>query len=232
MSPDQERMVIEHLPIVRYMAQRIHERLPKHVEIGDLISAGILGLIDAASKFDPEKKTQFSTYARFRIRGAILDNLRSLDWSPRDLRRKARAIEEAIRALMLRLCRAPSEPEIAGEMGMDLGEYHHLLDELHSLEIGTLHAQCSEDSEEELARVPTCEDDPLLCCLKRERRSRLASALDQLPERERLVMTLYYYEGMTLREIGLTLGVTESRACHIRSSAVLRLRVLLDDRIS
>jgi RNA polymerase sigma factor for flagellar operon FliA len=229
MTPEQERQMIEHLPTVRYLARRIHERLPQHVEIDDLVSAGVLGLIDAFRKFDPEKKVQFRSYAQFRIRGAILDSLRTLDWSPRDLRRKGRAIEEAIRALTARMGRAPSEPEIAAEMAMDLGEYQQLLGELKGLEIGTLHVERSEDSgEEELAYIPgKPEEDPLFCCLKSEMQTRLASAVDQLPERERLVMTLYYYEEMTMKEIGLTLGVVESRVSQIHASAVLHMRALL-----
>lgn len=229
MTAEQEQLMIEHLPTVRYLARRIHERLPQHVEIDDMVSAGVLGLIDAFRKFDPEKKVQFRSYAQFRIRGAILDSLRTLDWSPRDLRRKGRAIEEAIRTLTARAGRAPSEPEIAAELGMELGEYQQLLGELKGLEIGTLHVEHSEDSgEEELAYVPNRpEDDPLFCCLKSEMRSRLASAVDRLPERERLVMTLYYYEEMTMKEIGLTLGVVESRVSQIHASAVLHLRSLL-----
>lgn len=226
---DQERMMIDHLPTVRFLARRIHERLPQHVEIEDLVSAGILGLMDALQKFDPAKKVQFRSYAQFRIRGAILDSLRTLDWSPRDLRRKGRAVEEAIRALTTRMGRTPSESEVAQEMEIGLGEYQQLLGELKGLEIGTLHAERSEDSgEEELAYIPNRpEDDPLFRCLKGEMQARLASAIDQLPERERLVMTLYYYEEMTMKEIGLTLGVVESRISQIHASAVLHLRSLL-----
>lgn len=226
---EQERMMIDHLPTVRFLARRIHERLPQHVEIEDLVSAGILGLMDALQKFDPAKKVQFRSYAQFRIRGAILDSLRTLDWSPRDLRRKGRAVEEAIRALTTRMGRTPSENEVAQEMEMELGEYQQLLGELKGLEIGTLHAERSEDSgEEELAYIPNRpEDDPLFRCLKGEMQARLASAIDQLPERERLVMTLYYYEEMTMKEIGLTLGVVESRISQIHASAVLHLRSLL-----
>jgi RNA polymerase sigma factor FliA len=226
---EQERMMIDHLPTVRFLARRIHERLPQHVEIEDLVSAGVLGLMDALQKFDPAKKVQFRSYAQFRIRGAILDSLRTLDWSPRDLRRKGRAVEEAIRALTTRIGHSPSESEVADEMEMGLGEYQQLLGELKGLEIGTLHAERSEDSgEEELAYVPNRpEDDPLFRCLKGEMQARLADAIDQLPERERLVMTLYYYEEMTMKEIGLTLGVVESRVSQIHASAVLHLRSLL-----
>ena len=189
----------------------------------------MLGLIDALHKFDPEKKVQFRSYAQFRIRGAILDSLRTLDWSPRDLRRKGRAIEEAIRMLTARTGRPPAEQEIASELGLDLGEYQQLLGELKGLEIGTLHVEHSEDSgEEELAYIPNKpEEDPLFVCLKSEMQSRLTSAIDRLPERERLVMTLYYYEEMTMKEIGLTLGVVESRVSQIHASAVLHLRSIL-----
>ncbi len=231
MTEEQERTIVEHLPIVRYLARRIHERLPQQVDIEDLVSSGVMGLIDAFQKFDPEKKVQFRSYAQFRIRGAILDSLRTLDWSPRDLRRKGRAIEEAIRALTSRFGHAPSETEVAAELEMELGEYQLLLGELKGLEIGTLHAERSEDSgEEELAYIPTDpEDDPLFRCLKGEMQARLADAIDKLPERERLVMTLYYYEEMTMKEIGLTLGVVESRVSQIHASAVLHLRAGLSD---
>src|SRR5271165_4180296 len=127
MTAEHERMIVEHLPTVRYLARRIHERLPHHVEIDDLVSAGVLGLIDAFQKFDPAKKVQFRSYAQFRIRGAILDSLRTLDWSPRDLRRKGRAVEEAIRTLTSQRGHAPSETEVAAELEMELGEYQQLL---------------------------------------------------------------------------------------------------------
>ena len=230
-TPDEERVMVEHLPIVRYIARRIHERLPQHVEMEELVSAGVLGLMDAFQKFDPTKKVQFRSYAQFRIRGAILDSLRTLDWSPRDLRRKGRAIEHAIRLLTVRLGRTPFEQEIAGELQMELGDYQQLLGELKGLEIGTLHLERSEDSgEEELAYVPNRpEEDPLFRCLQGEMRQRLIEAIENLPERERLVMTLYYYEEMTMKEIGLTLGVVESRVSQIHASAVLHLRSMLAD---
>lgn len=227
MSPEQEQMIIEHLPLTRYVAQRLHKRLPEHVEIGDLVSAGVLGLIDASKKFDPKRKTQFHTYAKFRIRGAILDSLRTLDWSPRDLRRKGRAVEEAIRALMVRLRREPSEPEIAAEMRMGLAEYQQLSGQLKGLEIGTLHTERFGGEEEEMALIASTEDDPLLRCLNGELWARVAKALDQLPEHERRVITLYYYEEMTMKEVGLTVGVVESRISQIHASAILRLRALL-----
>jgi len=228
-SGEQERLLLEHLPIVRFLARRIHERLPQHVDIEDLVSAGVVGLMDAFTKFDPQKKVQFRSYAQFRIRGAILDSLRTLDWSPRDLRRKGRAAEEAIRVLTSRLRRTPNEGEIAAEMGLSLEEYQSLLGDLKGLEIGTLHVEHNDDSgEEELAYVPgRPEDDPLFVCLRGELKEKLGEAIENLPERERTVMTLYYYEEMTMKEIGLALGVVESRVSQIHSSAVLHLRAEL-----
>jgi RNA polymerase sigma factor FliA len=226
---DRDRLLLEHLPTVRYIARRIHERLPQHVELDDLISAGVVGLIDAFAKFDHGKKVQFKSYAQFRIRGAILDSLRTLDWSPRELRRKGRAVEEAIRAVTQRLGRAPVEQEIAGEMELSLEEYQQLLGDLKGLEIGSLHMERSEDSgDEELSYIPgSPEEDPLFRCLKGEMKQRLIDAIEELPEKERMVLTLYYYEELTMKEIGQTLGVVESRVSQIHSSAVLRLRVAL-----
>ena len=228
---EDEKLLLEHLPIVRFLARRIHERLPQHVDMEDLVAAGVVGLMDALSKFDPKKKVQFRSYAQFRIRGAILDSLRTLDWSPRELRRKARAAEEAIHALTARLQRVPSATEIAQEMGLTLKAYQSLLCDLKGLEVGTLHVEHSAQSgEEELAYVPSLpEDDPLFICLRGELQERLAGAIDRLPERERLVMTLYYYEEMTMKEISLALGVVESRISQIHSSAVLHLRTDLKE---
>jgi RNA polymerase sigma factor for flagellar operon FliA len=226
---DRDRLLLEHLPTVRYVARRIHERLPQHVELDDLISAGVVGLIDAFAKFDHRKKVQFKSYAQFRIRGAILDSLRTLDWSPRELRRKGRAVEEAIRSVTQRLGRAPVEQEIAGQMELSLEDYQQLLGDLKGLEIGSLHMERSEDSgDEELSYIPgSPEEDPLFRCLKGEMKQRLIDAIEELPEKERMVLTLYYYEELTMKEIGQTLGVVESRVSQIHSSAVLRLRTAL-----
>ncbi len=226
---DRDRLLLEHLSAVRYIARRIHERLPQHVELDDLVSAGIVGLIDAFTKFDHTKKVQFKSYAQFRIRGAILDSLRMLDWSPRELRRKGRAVEEAIRAVQQRAGRAPTEQEIAAEMKLGLEEYQQLLGELKGLEIGSLNMERSEESgDEELVYIPgSPEEDPLFRCLQGEMKQHLVDAIDELPEKERLVLTLYYYEELTMKEIGLTLGVVESRVSQIHSSAVLRLRSAL-----
>lgn len=230
LSPaERDRLLMEHLPTVRFIARRIHEKLPQHVDLDDLISAGMLGLIDAFSKFDRRKQVQFKSYAQFRIRGAILDSLRSLDWSPRELRRKARLIEDAMRSLTQRLGRAPAEAEIADALQIPLAEFHQLLGDLKSLEIGSLHLERGEDSgDEEIAYIPGSPDeDPLFRCLKGELRQHIADAIEALPERERLVIQLYYFEELTMKEIGMALGVVESRVSQLRSAAVLRLRTSL-----
>jgi len=228
-SPVSEALLSEHLPMVRFLALRIRERLPQQVEMEDLISAGIVGLMDALQKFDPEKKVQFRTYAQFRVRGAMLDSLRALDWGPRDLRRKGRAVEEAIRSLSTRLGKAPTESEVAKEMGLDLNTYQQLLGELSGLELSSLNATPGEDAGvEALALLPAGpEDDPFLQCQNSEMRHLLARAIEDLPERERMVLTLYYYEELTMREVGATLGVVESRVSQLHSSAMARLRVAL-----
>jgi RNA polymerase sigma factor for flagellar operon FliA len=229
LTRQQEQVVLDHLPIVRFIARRIHERLPRHVPIEDLYSAGVVGLLDALAKFESSKQIKFRTYAQYRIRGAILDSLRSLDWSPRKLRRQARAVEEAIQILTAQLGRSPTEIEIAQQLQIDLEAYQHLLGELKSLEVGTLHTERSPDAGDgEWIYLPNRpEDDPLFRFLDAELRERLTKAITELPERERLVMTLYYYEETTMKEIGLILGIVESRVSQIHASAVLHLRALL-----
>jgi RNA polymerase sigma factor FliA len=185
--------------------------------IEDLYSAGVLGLLDAFHRYDPAKPNLFRTYAQFRIRGAILDSLRTLDWSPRELRRKGRAIEQAIQILTARTGRSPTDSEIAQELHINLVAYQQLLGDLKGLEIGPLYSDRSDDSgEEELVCLPSRpEDDPLFRCLAGEMRQRLTQAIEALPERERMVMTLYYYEETTMREIGLILGVAVCRVSQI-----------------
>ena len=228
-GPERDRLLLEHLPSVRYIAHRIHERLPQHVELDDLISAGVVGLIDAFNKFDHTKQVQFKSYAQFRIRGAILDSLRVLDWSPRELRRKGRAVQEAIQTITRTQRRTPTEPEIARELKLSLNEYQLLLGQLKGLEIGSLNLEHNDDSgEDQLAYIAgSPEDDPLFRCLQGEMRQMLIDAIEELPEKERMVLTLYYYEELTMKEIGLTLGVVESRVSQIHSAAVGRLRTRL-----
>lgn len=227
LDPDaRERVLLEHMSIVRFVARRIHERLPQHVEMEDLVSAGVVGLIDAFQKFDAGKNVQFRSYAQFRIRGAILDSLRVLDWGSRDLRRKGRGIEEATQLLLQRLGRRPTENEIAAELGMSLAAYQQLLGELKGLEVSSLNETRSEDSsEEDLAYVPTAlEEDPLFQCMRNQMSEQLSTMIATLPEREAKVLSLYYVEEMTMKEIGASLGVVESRVSQIHSGALKMLR--------
>ena len=228
-AAEHEQLLLEHLPTVRYVARKIHERLPQHVELDDLMSAGVVGLMDAVSKFDHAKQVQFKSYAQFRIRGAILDSLRVLDWSPRELRRKARAMEEAVRTLTQAHGRAPQEAEVAEALNLPIESYQRLLGDLKGLEIGSLHVERSEDSgDEELQYIPgSPADDPLFQCMRGEMRSKLIGAIEALPEKERLVLTLYYYEELTMKEIGQAMGVVESRVSQIHSSAVVHMRSAL-----
>jgi len=221
-----EQMLLDHIPTVRFVARRLHERLPQHVELEDLVGAGIVGLIDAMDKFDFRKNVQFRSYAQFRIRGAILDSLRTLDWGSRDLRRKGRSIDEAWQKLNQSLGRRPSESEMCHQLGMTLHGYQQLLGELKGLEIGSLNDFRFDDSpEEELAHVPADPDeDPLRRCIKSEMSSWLSAAVAKLSEREAKVLALYYVEEMTMKEIGAALGVVESRVSQIHSSAVVALR--------
>jgi RNA polymerase sigma factor for flagellar operon FliA len=231
LSSAQEHLLLEHLPLVRSVARGIHEKLPQHVELDELIGAGMLGLLDAARRFNAHKNVQFRSYAQFRIRGAILDSLRSLDWSPRELRRKARAMEEARRALEARFGRSPMDSEVADELGVALLDVQQLAGKIRGLQVTTLNVERSEDSgEDELDFLPAKDtENPLFQCLEGEARRRVVSAVDALPERERLVLTLYYFEEKTMKEIGQVLGVVESRVSQIHQHALPRLRKLLAD---
>lgn len=221
-----EKMLMEQLPQVRYIARRIHERLPQHVPLEDLVHSGVLGLIDALNKFDACKHVQFASYEKHRIRGAILDSLRELDWSPRELRRKARMVDQAMAKLAGELGRAATEPEIAAELGLKLAELQQLLGEIDSLEIGSFAVDSSEMGEEDASgSVPAPErDNPFQLCLDGELKTLLQQAIRELPEREKQVLSLYYYEELTMKEVGAVLGVGESRVSQIHSLAMSRLR--------
>jgi RNA polymerase sigma factor for flagellar operon FliA len=228
---ERERILMDQLPQVRYIARRIHERLPRHVPFEDLVHAGVVGLIDALNKFDLSKQVQFSSYAKFRIRGAILDSLRELDWSPRELRRKGRLVDSTYSDLSGKLGRAPTENEIAKEMGLDLSQLQSLLAELDGLELGSLRVEYSSDRKEEdlTDSIPSKpEDTPFFQCLRSEMKQLLTEAISELPEKEQRVLALYYYEELTMKEVGAALGIGESRVSQIHSLAMLRLRARLN----
>jgi RNA polymerase sigma factor for flagellar operon FliA len=229
---DRDRFLLEQLPQVRYLARRIHERLPSFIPIEDLVHAGVIGLIDALNKFDRSKHVKFSSYAKFRIRGAILDSLREMDWGPRVLRRKARHVEEAQRKLSLHLSRAPTEVEMAAELNLELLEFQRLLTELDGLEVGCLRIESPWDGKEEdmcdyLPSAP--EDTPFFRCMRSEMKELLARAVADLPQKERQVLALYYSEELTMKEAGAVLGIGESRVSQIHALAIVRLRARLGD---
>ncbi len=224
-----DQLVMEQLPQVKFIARRIHERLPRHVAMDDLVHAGILGLIDAAEKFDCDKKVQFQSYAKFRIRGAILDSLRDLDWSPRDLRRKARALEAAEHRLFARLGRVADELELAAELNMKLDDFREMTRELEGLGISSLQDGLPIEgfgTEREI-EVESQEENPLEVFLGNENREQLIHAIEQLPDRERQVLALYYLEELTMKEVGAVLGVGESRVSQIHSQALHHIRTRL-----
>jgi RNA polymerase sigma factor for flagellar operon FliA len=224
---ERNRLLLEQLPQVRYIARRIHDRLPQSVCVEDLVHAGVLGLIDALAKYDPAKNVQLKSYAKFRIRGAILDSLRGLDWSPRDIRRKARQMETVHNQLKAQFGRAATEPELAAAMGLELEEFYIFLRDLRGLDLGSLQAESSEEGHQSAALASLAtdpEDDPYHLCLKSEMKEKLTEAISELPEKERQVLALYYYEELTMKEIGQVLGVGESRVSQIHSAAVVRLR--------
>lgn len=232
LSPaEREQMMIDHLPQVHYLARRIHERLPESVLLEDLVSAGTLGLIDAIEKFDPAKNVQFRSYAQFRIRGAILDSLRAVDWSPRELRRKARAIEEAAQRLASTLGRAPTDQETADAMQMPLRSLQELMGELRGLEIGTLTVENLSDEtvQEERSASLTLDEEPSPFdhCLESEMKKLLAWCIDRLGDREKQVLALYYFEELTMKEIGAVLGVVESRVSQVHTAAVVKMRAMM-----
>lgn len=231
-NEDRDRILLEQLPQVRYLARRIHERLPRHVPLEDLVHAGVVGLIDALNKFDASKHVQFASYAKFRIRGAILDSLREMDWGPRELRRKGRKVEEAHRKLSLELSRAPTESEMAAELELSLVEFQHLLAEIDSLEVGSLRVESPWDGKEEdlCDYLPnTKEETPFFRCLRSEMKDLLARVIAELPEKEQQVLALYYFEELTMKEVGVVLGIGESRVSQIHSLAVVRLRSRLNE---
>jgi RNA polymerase sigma factor for flagellar operon FliA len=213
---------------VKYVVERLAVGLPKNVDHSDLRSAGVLGLLDAYDKFDAGKGTKFETYAVWRIKGAVLDQLRALDWASRSVRRKAREVDASMRRLDQRLGRQASEEEIAREAKMPLADYHRLMDQVRGAVLLSLDESRSPEDGDSLGLADVIEDpsapDVLAKIEEEETRQVLLETLNQLPEQERLVVALYYYEHMTLREIGLTLGISESRVSQVHSRAVQRLK--------
>ena len=225
-----ERLILHYSPLVKYVAGRVSVGLPATIEQADLVSYGIFGLIDAIEKFDIGRNIKFETYAINRIRGAIIDELRAIDWIPRSVRFKAREVERALGELEGRLLRPPSDAELAEELGVSLDDLQETLNQINLVSVVALDELLSISGEkgEAVSLVDTLADtkaaDPEMSFESEETRHLLAQAINYLPERERLVITLYYYEGLTLAQIGQVLGVTESRVCQMHTKAVLQLR--------
>jgi RNA polymerase sigma factor FliA len=226
-----EELLLAHLTQVQFIARRIHSRLPPQVLLEDLVHAGILGLIDAVRKYDPAKNVQLKYYAEFRIRGAILDSLREVDWSPRALRRQGRRLEQAISNCKALLGRDPTEPEIAAELNMTLHSLQRLLGDLQGLDIGSLHANANEPGGEEIIESCTVteEDNPYHQTLRSEMTHLLEMAIEDLPDREREVLVLYCFEELTMKAVGVVLGISESRVSQVHTAALLRLRAKLGE---
>lgn len=225
-----DAMVTRHAPLVRRLALRLASRLPASVELDDLVQAGMMGLLDAVTRYREVPTAQFETYATQRIRGAMLDELRSTDWVPRGVRERARRIEQAVQSASHALGRAPGEAEIAAAMGVELHEYQAMLHEAHGSQL--VYADELGQGLESLLAAPADEDDaslsdPLQALLGLERRKALVQAIEDLPEREKLVLSLSYEQGLNLKEIGLVLNVGEARVCQLRSQAIARLRTRL-----
>jgi RNA polymerase sigma factor for flagellar operon FliA len=225
-----DRLILTYAPLVKYVAGRLGSGLPAHVDEGDLVSYGLLGLIGAIERFDPTRDIKFETYAISRIKGAIIDELRALDWVPRSVRSRARDIERAIAELEAKLGRAPDDDEIAGKVGITVEELEASLTEISRSSIAALDElwTMSGDGGDQVSLLDTIEDtdgqNPQDALAQTELREALGEAIARLPEREKLVVTLYYYEELTLREIGEVLGVTESRVSQLHTKAILRLK--------
>ncbi len=221
-----EQLILEHLPQVKLIARRIHERVPVSVSLDDLISTGIIGLIAAIDRYDPNQDVKLKTYAEYKIRGAILDSLRDLDWAPRQQRKRAKQIESAISILEQQLHRIPTEEEIAAHLQLSLDEYLEWLGEVRSLRLGSLENAGTEDDGKNLLKYISDDNEswPSHIFERSELERLLAQAVERMPPTERTVLSLYYYEELTLREIAQVVDLHESRISQLKSQAILRLR--------
>ncbi len=230
-----DRLILTYAPLVKYVAGRLGSGLPAHVDESDLTSYGLLGLIGAIERFDPTREIKFETYAIARIKGAIIDELRSIDWVPRSVRAKARAVERAYSKLENELKRTPEDREVAAELGMSEPELNQVLSQVSFVGLVALDELLAASGGERGGSstvgdtIADRAHDPVEAFEVDEMKHLLADAINRMPDRERLVLTLYYYEGLTLAEIGGVLGVTESRVCQIHTKAILQLRGRLQD---
>jgi RNA polymerase sigma factor FliA len=232
-AEEREQLIMEHLPQVRLIARRIHDRLPESVSLEDLISTGIVGLISAIDRFDPSQNVKLKTYAEYKIRGAILDSLRGLDWAPRQQRKRAKQIEAAINSAEQRLHRTPTEEEIAAELGQTIDEYHEWLVDSRGLTLGSLESVTNPDDENRNLLKFVADDEeawPSRVVERRELQRLLAQAIETMPHIEKTVLSLYYHEELTLREISRIVNLHESRISQLKTQAILRLRSYMEKR--
>jgi RNA polymerase sigma factor for flagellar operon FliA len=223
-----DQVVLEHLPLVKAIAVRVHENLPVHVDLDDLVHAGILGLFDAVTKYNPDKKVAFSSYAKHRIKGAILDSLRQLDWASRDLRRRHKQVEAATRSLAATLQRNPTEEEVAEKLGVEQSRWRQMMIDLRNVGLISASTRGPEGEDLPAPEFPGRPDtQPDRICAREQLRSALVGAMDVLPERYRKVVLLYYSNEMTMKEIGGILGINESRVSQIHKSALEKMAVAL-----
>ncbi len=225
-----EQIVLEHTPLIRYIVNRIAVRLPSHIDLDDLHNTGVIGLMDAIEKYDPDKNCKFKTYAEFRIKGAILDQLRSLDWVPRSVRQKSRRLERAYGEVEQRLGHSASEDEVADSLGLQIDKFHELLNQVRGISLINLEEIRGINSDGERAGTfadiveDVHSENPFATLKLNETKHVIADTIATLPEKERLVISLYYYEDLNMKESGTILGITESRVCQIHTKSVLRLR--------
>jgi RNA polymerase sigma factor for flagellar operon FliA len=225
-----DAFVLEHLPIVKAIAVRVHAGLPVHVDLDDLVQAGVLGLIDAANKFDPTKQVAFSSYAKHRMRGAMLDSLRELDWATRDMRRQQKRLEATTRALEAMLQRAPTEAEVAEKLGIDIDRLRRMMMNLPNMNPVSLSTRANENDDLPAPDCPgTPETQPDSICAHEQMRSMLGEAAKTLPERYQKVVMLYHTDEMTMKEIGAVLGINESRVSQIHKAALEKMANVLHD---
>jgi RNA polymerase sigma factor for flagellar operon FliA len=231
---DRDQLVIAHVGLVKAMAHRLAQRLPSQVEMTDLISVGVMGLIDAAGRYKPSTGVPFDAFARRRVQGAMLDALRDLDWAPRSLRRMRRELDGAVAKLRAELKREPTEEEVAGSMQMSPTEYGKAIDQVRTLDVGAIRQldATGEDGQPLLELCIDVDEGPDAQLERKELRGLLAQAIMELPERERQILALYYEEEMTMAEIGAVIGVCESRVSQLRSLALSRLRTSLKGRLA
>lgn len=229
---ERESLILEHLPQVRLIARRIHDRLPESVSLEDLVSTGIVGLISAIDHFDPSHNVKLKTYAEYKIRGAILDSLRGLDWAPRQQRKRAKQIEAAIAALEQQLHGAPTEDQIARELKLSIEEYHEWLVDVRGVNLGSLESASPEEEGRDVLKYVSDDEAqwPSRLLERTELERLLAEAVERMPPVERTVLSLYYQEEMTLREIAKIVELHESRVSQLKSQAVLRLRSYIEKR--